>query len=399
MSEEQNHQNLNPAAVVADPVAAAHELTPLIRAHADETERGRRLAAPVVSALRAAGLFAMGLPVSLGGIETPLATALRAIEQVAYADGASGWNVMIALDSGMWAGFLRAAEARALIASLPQPIIAGSVNPPGRIQRSAGGYRLSGRWRFLSGCQQADVFFVAALLYDGDQPVVGINGIPVMPQITLSAADITILDTWHVAGLRGTGSHDIAVENRFVADGLVQPLSFDGSVEPGALYGVPLVGVFAVAKAAVAFGIARHAIEALKDLALAKTPTGQSNLLRERPAIQAGLARAEASVRSARAFLNEVVSEAWDTVVTGNPITTEQRAWLRLAAVDGVQRAIHAVDLMYEAGGGSAIYETSPLERCFRDVHAVPAHIVVQPAVYEFAGRVLFGLPPGTPLW
>src|SRR5579863_8487889 len=382
MSDGQIHQNSNPTAAGADLTAAARELTPLIREHADETERGRRLAAPVVDALRAAGLFSMGMPASLGGGETPLASALRAIEQVAYADGASGWNVMIAFDAGMWAGFTHTAEARALIASIDRAILAGTVNPPGRISRSAGGYRLSGRWRFASGCQQADAFIIAALLYEADQPAIGSNGTPIMLQITLPAAKVTILDTWYVGGLRGTGSHDIAVEDLFVADGLVQQLSFDAPADPGPLYAVPLAAVFAVAKAAVALGIARHAIDALKELALMKNPAGQTTVLRERPAVQASLARAEANVRAARAFLNETVDEAWNTVGAGNPITAEQRAWLRLAAVDGVQRSIRAVDLMYEAGGGSAIYETSPLERCFRDVHAVPAHIVVQPSVY-----------------
>jgi alkylation response protein AidB-like acyl-CoA dehydrogenase len=156
MSDQESHQTASASTASVDPVAAAIELTPLIRGHADETERGRRLAAPVVNALRSARLFAMGLPDSLGGSETPMASALKAIEQIAYADGASGWNVMIAFDTGFMAGFLHEPQARALIASIRQPILAGSVNPPGRLVRTAGGYRLTGRWRFGSGCQQAD---------------------------------------------------------------------------------------------------------------------------------------------------------------------------------------------------------------------------------------------------
>src|SRR5690242_12728974 len=160
--------------VLAGPVAAARELTSLIRAFADETERGRRLAAPVVNALRSARLFAMGLPASLGGSETPIASALTAIEQVAYADGATGWNVMIAFDTGFMAGFLHEPQARALIASIRLPIVAGSISPPGRLVRTAGGYRLSGRWRFGSGCQQADLFVLGAML-DGEAVPVGPN--------------------------------------------------------------------------------------------------------------------------------------------------------------------------------------------------------------------------------
>src|SRR6516165_71604 len=129
MNERKNSQTSSSRVAGADPVVSAKELTPLIRAYADETERGRRLAAPVVDALRSARLFTMGLQASLGGTETPMLTALRAIEQIAYADGAAGWNVMIAFDTGMWAGYLHKAQPRELIASIPAPILAGSINP------------------------------------------------------------------------------------------------------------------------------------------------------------------------------------------------------------------------------------------------------------------------------
>jgi alkylation response protein AidB-like acyl-CoA dehydrogenase len=376
-------------------LVAAHELTPLIRAYADETERGRRLAAPVVDALRSARLFAMGLPASIGGSETPIANALQVIEQVAYADGATGWNVMIAFDTGFMAGFLHEPQARALIASIRQPILAGSVSPPGRLVRTAGGFRLTGRWRFGSGCQQADLFVVGAVLDEDGARATGANVMQDLSWVTVPAAAVTIADTWHVAGLRGTGSHDFTVEDLFVADGFVEPVHLDAAAEPGPLYALGVIPAFGIVKAAVALGIARHAIEALKELALAKTATGQTSLLRERPAVQADLARAEACVRSARALMDEVVADVWRTAVNGGRLSIEQRAWLRLAGVDGVQRAIEGVDLMYNAAGATAIYESSPLERCFRDVHVVPAHIVVQPNVYEVAGRVFLDLPPG----
>ena len=398
MSDQENHQTPSASTASVDPVAAALELTPLIRAHADETERGRRLAAPVVNALRSARLFAMGLPASLGGSETPIAAVLHTIEQIAYADGATGWNVMIAFDTGFMTGFLHEPQARALIASIRLPIVAGSISPPGRLVRTAGGYRLSGRWRFGSGCQQADLFVLGAMP-DGEGIQVGTNLMHDMLWVTVPAAQVTILDTWRVAGLRGTGSHDFIVENLFVAEGFAEPVHVNAAAEPGPLYALGVFPAFGIVKAAVALGIARHAIEALKELALAKTPTGQTSLLRERPAVQADLARAEASVRSARALMNEVVADVWGTVVNRGRPNVEQQAWLRLAGADGVQRAIEAVDLMYNAAGATAIHESSPLERCFRDVHVVPAHIVVQPAVYEVAGRVFLNLPPGTMLF
>ena len=377
-------------------VAAANELTPLIRANADETERGRRLAQPVVDALRSSRLFALGLPASLGGAETPILEALGAIEQIAYADGATGWNVMIAFDTGMWAGYLRQSPARDLIAAVINPILAGSINPPGRLSRTADGYRLSGRWRFGSGCQQADAFILGAILHkDGEPPSRG-NQMHDIYQVVVPAADVTVLDTWRVTGLRGTGSHDFMVDDVFVPKGFVEQLNLATPYEPGPLYAVGLIPSFAVVKTAIALGIARHAVEALKCLAMEKTAAGQTSLVRERPSIQADLARAEACVHSARAFLYETVGEVWQEILEGNVPSVQQRAWLRLAAVDGVQRAIHAVDLMYNAAAASAIFESSPLERCFRDAHVVPAHIVVQSNVYEVAGRVLLDLPPDT---
>lgn len=400
MNQQKNGQTTRASAAIHDPVASARELLPLIRANADDTERERKLVTPVVDALRSSGLFALGLPASLGGLEAPIGTALRAIEEVAYADGATGWNVMIAFDTGLQAGYLHAPQSRALVASIRRPIIAGSINPPGRMQRTAGGYRLTGQWRFGSGCQQADVFILAAILCEGEEPIIGANGVPEMLGVAVPASDVEIVDTWHVAGLRGTGSHDFTVQNLFVADGFAEPYNLAVPADRGPLYAFPIVASLAVAKGAVALGIARHAIDALTDLAQAKTPTGQTSPLRERPALQADLARAEAIVRSARAFLHEIVNEVWQGVASGDAVVApRQRALLRLAAVDCVHRAAQAVDLMYSGGGATSIYESSPLQRCFRDAHVVTAHVVVQPGTYEIAGRVLLNLPPGTPIW
>ncbi|HUA32292.1 MAG TPA: acyl-CoA dehydrogenase family protein [Candidatus Binataceae bacterium] len=381
-------------------VAAARELGPLVREHADETERGRRLATPVVDALRARGLLAMGTPAALGGLETPLGDALRAIEELSYADGATGWNVMIAFDLGVWGGFLGAPNARKLIASIPRAIIAGSVSPPGQLRRVEGGFRLTGRWHFGSGCQQADVFIVGAICHEAGAFVAGPNGLPELYGVAVRPADIKILDTWRVTGMRGTGSHDYMIEDAFIGEGFAAPMGFDRSpVETGALYRCPMLVTYAFAKAAIAIGIARHAIEALKDLAQSKKAVFSAHPIRERIAIQTDVARAEAIARSASAFLYQTVDQVWQCLASGEAVSHEQRAVAHLAAVDAVHRCTQAVDLMFTAGGATAIHESSPLERCFRDAHIVGAHVTVQPAMYEAAGRVLLGLPPGTGVW
>jgi alkylation response protein AidB-like acyl-CoA dehydrogenase len=381
-----------------DAVTVARKLQSIIRTHAEETERERRLAAPVVDALRSSGLFSMGLASAMGGLETPIGMALRAIEEISFADGASGWNVMIVFDTDLWAGFLRGAS-RDLIGSLSRPIVTGTLSSPGRIEKKDGGYHISGRWKFGSGCQHSDVVLVGALLCESGKPVMGPSGVPEMLQIALRASEVTILDTWRVTGLRGTGSHDFAIDDLFVAAERALPLNITTPVEGGPLYAFPMLASFAVAKGAVALGIARHAIDAFKEIARSKVQATRTNPLSERATAQIDLAHAEAAVHSARAFLYQSVEEGWREIIAGNPISQQLRALIRLAATDCVQRCAQAVDLMYHAAAATAIYESCELERCFRDAHVVTAHIVVQPAMYEAVGRVLFDLPPDTAAW
>ena len=384
-------------ATASDLLDSARSLAPLVRAHADETERDRCLAKPVVEALRAAGLYSLYTPRALGGHELPIAAALRVVEELARADGATGWNLMLSGDAGVLSGYAASDAVRAVFAATPKPITAGALNPLGRLRRVEGGYLLNGRWPFGSGCQQADWFAGNGILFDDEEMVRRPDGVPETRLAWLPAADVEILDTWRTAGLRGTGSHDWTVRDLFVPEDQAIRLDPEQPFEPGPLFAFPLFCTLAVSKAAVALGIARHAIEALIDLAQAKTPTGQTSLLRERAAVQADVARAEALVRSARALLYQTIDAVWDDVAAGRRATPEQRALLRLAAVNGVQQAAQAVDLVYNAGGATSIYATSPLERCFRDVHTLTAHVIVQTPVYEVTGRVLLGLPPGTP--
>ncbi len=209
------------ATTTPDLLDAARGLAPLIRAHADETERERCLAQPVVEALCAAGLYGMYVPRSLGGPEVDIATAARVVEEIARVDGATGWNVMLTGDAGVLSGFFATDEARSVYAGKPMPILAGALNPSGTLTRVDGGYRISGRWTFGSGCQQADWFGGAGLLCDENGPMRRADGVPEIRQALMPAADVQIIDTWRTAGLRGTGSHDWTVHDAFVPEGRV----------------------------------------------------------------------------------------------------------------------------------------------------------------------------------
>jgi len=205
-----------------------------------------------------------------------------------------------------------------------------------------------------------------------------------------------VIDTWHVSGLRGTGSHDMAVED------LAVPAERTGSVisqQPlaaGPLYRFPVFGLLALTIAGVALGIGRAAIDDLVELAGAKTPTASRRSLAERASTQADIARAEAGLRSARAFLYESVAEAWEAATGGDTVPVDRRAELRLASTHATAAARAAVDIAYDLGGGTSIYETSPLQRRFRDVHAATQHMLVGTATWELTGRLLLGLPTDT---
>jgi len=208
---------------------------------------------------------------------------------------------------------------------------------------------------------------------------------------------VEIIDTWRVGGLRGTGSHDFRVADLFVPEERAIAAFTAQPVRKGTLFAAPFITVFALALASAPLGIARAAIEAFVELAEGKTPIGTSAKLRDRASAQADLGKAEALVSSARAFLVESLQGIWDTVAAGEVPSFRQRAVARLAAAQAASASAQAVDLLYNAADGTAIYEHNLLERCFRDVHATTQHVGISSANFEISGRVLFGLDPGTP--
>jgi alkylation response protein AidB-like acyl-CoA dehydrogenase len=204
------------------------------------------------------------------------------------------------------------------------------------------------------------------------------------------AADCEILDTWHSIGLRGTGSHDYAVADVFVP--AERSLSFqDPPVEPGPLYAIPTIALFGAVLAAVPLGIARHAIDILVELAGTKVATRSRQSLREDVTMQAYLGRAEALLRSGRAFLYDALSEVWRVVSAGQTLSTAERAMLWLASTHAANTAKEATDLMFSAGGSASPYTANGLERCVRDIQTAAQHVTVAPANYQMAGQAFLG--------
>ena len=199
-----------------------------------------------------------------------------------------------------------------------------------------------------------------------------------------------IIDTWSATGLRATGSHDVAVSDIFVPD--EHTLSWlDGPKQPGPLYQLRFL---LIAHAAHALGIARTAIDCLVDLAEHKIPARTTIALRDRPLVQAHIAQAEGLVHAARTFMWQTTAEVWELLCAGQPVTMRHRALLRLANTTAVQNAAQAVDLMWAAAGSSPVYTSSPLERCFRDIHVATQHTAVGVFSLETIGAALINLNP-----
>jgi indole-3-acetate monooxygenase len=371
-----------------DLLHAARALAPRISALAEETERGRRLPAELVSAFAQAGFFGMCVPKDIGGPELDPAVLVDVVETLSAADGAAGWCTMIAATTSVLAAYLPDADARTIYGS-PGTATGGAYAPQGRATAAPGGWRVTGRWAFASGCQHCTWL-------TGGTLVQGAGGQPEARLMLFPASDAEIIDTWNVSGLRGTGSHDIAVNDVFVSAERAISLTTDRPRRGGTLYAFPVFGLLALGGAAVAIGIARHAIDDFAKMAATKTATLQRRRLAERPVVQAKVAEAEALVGSARAFLRDSIERAWDAAQRGGEIPLVERARLRLAATHATATAARAVDLMYTAGGGTAIYAASPLQRCLRDAHAVTQHVMVAEPTYELVGRVLLGVDADT---
>jgi alkylation response protein AidB-like acyl-CoA dehydrogenase len=210
------------------------------------------------------------------------------------------------------------------------------------------------------------------------------------------AGEVEIIDTWHTSGLRGTGSNDFAMHDAFIPDGRsVQPFAARPTTD-APLARFPNFTLLASGVAASLLGMARRAIDELIALASGKVPMFSSRTLAQSALTQVDVARAEATLGAARAFLLDELALAWEAALAGERVPEARRARIRLAATHAALASAEAVDLAYHAGGGSSVFAANPLQRCFRDVHTGTQHLQVTTRVYETVGRLLLGLETDT---
>jgi alkylation response protein AidB-like acyl-CoA dehydrogenase len=382
-----------------DVVAAAMDLAPQIRVARDDLERMRQIPPGLAKAMAAAGLLQMFLPRAMGGSETPPLTAFRAVEELSRIDGSVGWCAVIATAISLFMGWLPPEVGGELFGQPPDARIAGSVRPEGRAYPVEGGYRVQGRWDFASGITHANWLFCSCVVMDGEHPQQTPAGAPMTRTMMVPAHAATVVDTWSVVGLCGTGSHDFVVHDVFVPASHTLSLA-DPPYASGALYHPRLMLINAwVPTVGNALGIARGAIDAFVELATRRGSTSSSTLLRDRPLVQTRVAEAEAILAAARAYVMEAVGTAWEAVGAAGGEPGRAVAQARLAITHGMHEAVRAVDTVFHAAGTNAVYRKYSLERSFRDVHAAVQHAAGLAVHVENAGKVFLGLRPNEPGW
>jgi len=378
------------ASHVEDVRDAARALTPELRERADEIEAARRLPRDISDRFAESGFYRTCVPSVYGGLELAPAETMETVEILARADGASAWCVFIGATSGTVLAMLPEASAREIFAR-PETLLSGVFAPRGKAIAVDGGFRVDGQWQWGSGTQNADWILAGCQVIRDGKPELLSNGTPRSRMMILPADQIEFLDTWYVSGLAGTGSTDFAIRDAFVPESHAVGIGVDGPLSRP-LYAFPQFGLLAMGIAAVSLGLARAAIDELVEIAGGKTPAGSARPLAARPATQADVSRAEATLRSARAFYYETIDSAWQAALADGRIDTTHRRDIRLATTFATHACAEAVDRMYNLGGGTSVYRRSPLQRIFRDVHVATQHMMVSTATLELTGRLLLGI-------
>ena len=387
---------------VDDVVGLVEPILPLVAEHAPWSNEHRRPHPAVFAALARSGLLRLIAPAHYNGGGAGSEEFLALIETIGRVDGSAAWTAMTLNEEvGIASAYLPADSMAGLLHRQPDVVIAGSGVALGQARRVDGGWLVNGRWKFVSGVPVADrVILASRVVTDGDPD----GGAPrrarqVCFHLT-PVSEVVIEDTWHVAGLRGTGSNDVVLTDVFVPD------TWAGVFGPGDLpvprtpyYCLPNGLRFPFPKVGVAVGVARAAMVAFDQLARTKKPSFLPELLSERPNAQAAVAQAEALVGSGRAWVGQLMDELWTVAGRSEAIDPALHARARLGASYAVDSAIRAVEGLASAAGTTASQLDGPWPRLLADVRSVGQHFTVGPQQMQTAGRVLLGQDPGDPVF
>jgi alkylation response protein AidB-like acyl-CoA dehydrogenase len=392
-----------PADVEAQaPVQAAAALRSVIRAYHDELEREQRLPKALVEQFHAAGFYRLVRPRELGGLQADPLTYLRTVELLAEGSGSVGWNLCNNNIAQLVTLGLPDGGIREIYGPGGDVAVAGTaVQGGGRAVPVDGGYRVTGRWPFGTGCQESPWMLGSFQILDRDQPRRSPDGASVYWRGVFHRAETQIVaGSWDVSGLRATGSFDWTVDDVFLPERRTMvhagvPLDNQWSHWPGVSYALPAQAWVGPHHSAVITGIARAGIDALIELAVEKTPRGRTSRLCDNPQVQDAIGRADAILNAGRAYRSATITEVWNTIAAGEDTTLEQRARCRLAAVHAADCAREAMDLVYRQGGSTSYRRESRLAECWRDLQVVGQAVTIMPEWYPMGGRVFMKMDPG----
>jgi alkylation response protein AidB-like acyl-CoA dehydrogenase len=373
----------------AEYLNAIENLVPLVEEHRASFDRDRRLPDVVFRALAEAGLFRLWLPSAMGGPELSPTDFMHVVEAASAIDGSIGWVVANGGGMSRVAGYLPEAVASEWFTD-SYAFIASATGAVGTAEPVTGGHRVTGRWPFGSGAGHATRFMGLAAVSNGSN-----NAPPIC--FYFAREQVTIHDTWHVSGLRGTGSNDFEVKNAFVPAEHTHSLLAPEPSQSGIIYRIPGLTIFPWSITGAPLGIASGAIAAFtKNATQKKIRLGTTIQLQDREMVHSAVGRAKAIIGAARAFLKEAMTELLAALDDDRDRLMRARANLRIACAYAAEGSSSIVQMLTTETGASAIFESSALERAGRDINAAVKHVAMSPQSYIVAGRLHLGLDPGT---
>ena len=353
-----------------------------IRARRDEFETKRHLPRDMVTQLKKLGVYRAHTPRCFGGDACSPSEFLRLIEAISEADGSAGWVASFG-SAALYLAALPLDTLARLYANGPDVAFAGGLFPVQPAEKVEGGWRVNGLWKFASGCKGADILGVGIGTGEGGKPLTAV----------LKPEDVEIIENWEVIGMRGTGSHDLRVKDAFVSDEWTFVRGGVPSIEEP-IYQYPSIAYAAQVLAVVNLGIARAALDEVTQMAGGRSSITGAPKMADRSYLRIAVAKAEASLRSARAFFYEATDSAWESILRGDGVSADQTSMLRLAATQAAREGASAVQSAYQLSGTAAIYDGHPLQRYLRDAMVVTQHAFLNESMYEGAGSVFLGVPP-----
>ncbi len=377
-------------------ISRAEAMRPIVEAASNEIEDHRRLPPALLDRLHEARLFRLLLPRASKGDETDPVTFFHVIETISRGDASTAWCLSQAGGCAMTAAYLEPSVAQEIFGNDPRAVLAWGPGPKARAVAVEGGYRVTGTYAFASGGRHATWLGAHAPIFNPDgTPLLGPNGRQVERTLLVPAREVQWTDIWHVVGLRGTASDQFALADHFVrADhtfsrDFAQPAN--ERRESGPLYRMSAMTCYEVGFAGVALGIARGALDNFVDTARNKVPRGARSPIRDSAVVQTNFAQADVAIRSARAFLLQELAAIWKEICGGTALTVDHRITIRMASTNAIHRAREAVDFAYNAAGATAIFESHPLERRFRDIHTVTQQLQGRLSHFETVGAWMLG--------